>query len=777
MATTASPVFDSGAQVEAIKPGGPHFWRAARVVDSVDNLYTVCFSGDKTRYQIESKCIRLRPSKKASTDVPTVSTVTFEMSTKVLHPNSAAIAVSSKKPGIDDSSLRFECGALIEAIKPGGPHFWRAARVVGCLEGHYQVTFCGDKKLYNVALKFVRKRPVKEKPKTNVEPTAVVDLTLWSSDSSPEPDVDDDLNTLGHHSLLDPYRVFDPYSDFPSDPFNIHSNHASQPSFDPYAYSQFPNTRESFLNQRPPIPQPHIENMHLVNRRHPPPPPPSHALWRNPQVIKPRKRNSYSWTPIANKTRWQENGKNFFLRDLWPLSDADTRIQPSSSEEAVRREPIAVEKIAREQEKLGLDAALARVSIPRKPLPRNARRIHPRMSLGNSTSTKNYFANDRSDEVSPNSIAVKSVHELPIAPPRLPSKSKVPLRRPRPRQRLYFNDSVSSSDDEGDIRSGPRLSARQRELARKRRAEKANDEAVPRKKQQVIGSRFPRRKQISSVPPHGKSGVAACVRKSKVSKKVPEVVNARGNGRRKGPARRNAGLSSVEVLTNVDRSVDEDFVRHRREVAKSVAELEELSKAMSEMTMNDQNEGSMACDCDIWRGRLSTMADQVLKCYVCGRKTHLMCCGLKRKRILAVAGREKQQQEQASTLALALPSRSPFMCVSCVDLFVRDNNLLVNRVESKEEKRWTVVVPVPPLLRSRAMDKWSAIAALRENKRTGEKGFVKRKKWEESDANEKRQLTDVNKNRMMRNVEDFRSGIVRNSFFSGGAVSRLTVFN
>ena len=786
MTATVSTLFDTGALVEAIKPGGPHFWRAARIVALADSHYLVCFSGDQTRYQIEPKCVRLRNRNKTSSSSTIPSTTKVDMSTKGLNPSSAAIAISSKPPQTAVNSSRFECGAVVEAIKPGGPHFWRAARVIECLEDRYQVSFSGDKKLYNVGFKFVRKRPIKEKPKQAEEPSAVVDLTLWSSDSSPEPDDNVDSKQLGHHTLLDPYRISDPYATNATAPSTITSNTVSQPSCDPYAYSQFP-IREQFLNQTP------LNHQLFTNRQLP--------LWQRRHNYKSRKRgNGRPKTPHSNSTpttytpsfSWLKKGirgyHNLITSELWPPSDTDEgnrwgdKQVTSSSEEAVTREPTAVEKIAREQEKLGLDAALARVSIPRKPLPRNARRSQPRMSLGNFSSGKESVSKvDQNQENSVSSpLAIKSVQDLPIAPPPLPSSSKAVLCRPRSVRKPNLEDTVSSSDEDEDIRRGPRLSQRQRELLRKRRAEQVNDETVPSKKQQAIGSKFPRRKQIGSGIPSTKRGVSSAARKTKVSKQVSQIINARGNGRRKSQAKRNAGLSTIAVLTSLDRGIDYEYAQHRKEVAKSVAELEELSNAMSNMQMNDTNEEKTACDCTQWDEQRATTADETLKCHLCKRNTHLMCSALKRRRILTAMDCAAKHFRAPHSTSPRL--QSPFMCVSCADLIVMDNKQL-ERAETNGEKsgnsiqtKWTIVIPITPLFHACEMSKWTRIVALRENERRITNRMTNGAKRKAGDTNQNLQLTEESKNKMMRNVEDLRSGILRCSFFSNGAVSRLTVY-
>eukprot|EP00171_Calliarthron_tuberculosum_P010730 IDg10730t1 len=84
------------------------------------------------------------------------------------------------------SLARFQAGAFIEAVKPGGPHLWRPARVVKHCTDHYNVSFTGDRTHYKVLLENVRERTITSHPeKSRVSSpfvTEVVDLTLDDSD-------------------------------------------------------------------------------------------------------------------------------------------------------------------------------------------------------------------------------------------------------------------------------------------------------------------------------------------------------------------------------------------------------------------------------------------------------------------------------------------------------------------------------------------------------------------------------------------------------------------
>lgn len=658
---------------------------------------------------------------------------------------------------------------MVEAIKPNGRHYWRAARLHANNQSDdsmCEVCFNGDKKIYKVERKNVRKRPVKKpKPVIKVKTTVVVDLTGEESISDEVQEYFEKSNpNVGVVDFGKGTGFKDPYLEQKTNlPIQNQNKITGLYSEDPYALdSPEPPQTDYYTADFP---------LHY-------PPQPQHPLHLTTNDIG-WKSNNYSYT---NNRRRKGGGKQPRHRNTWynPTNDSynnnnsvggyqeqamsfptfdmgTTNIQhwstavaseppviPDEEDEekevVIPRKPGASEKVAREQEKLGIGADLARISVPRKPLPKwlnSSRRTLPRMSLG-GTREKLPDEDDAIgldipsvgvvvEDVEATSNEISHSESPPRKKKKLAPRRKKKVRKPAP--------TISTSTDDGgeddeEIRKGPRLSRRQRVLAEKRKASEL--EAAARKKEQALATKYYARKKPRLV--------RASKRVPKVS--IPEepgppllreiVAKTRGNGRRKaGVVRRNMGAKRLEMLNSVDKFVTNEYIAH-------VAKFNKFNEQMRNSDGNGYGNVKKNCKGAICANIARDKADALLHCNLCGNEHHTYCTGIK-------------------TFA------NPLLCGNCVDLIIRGyKKVPVEGRWTRGRRKWLVSVGISPLVH------------IFQNLKISPTHEALKRDRAPTPPRLRLGLTPEEQNKMCMNVEDLRRGIIKRSIRSNSA-TKLTI--
>lgn len=425
----------------------------------------------------------------------------------------------------------FPPGAFVEAVKPDGPHLWRPARVVTPQPPHYLVCFTGDRAQYAVPIDFVRERAIPVAPRHEEPAKVIVDLTLNdSSDEQPEWSAPI-AKPVRSHIHFDPYLTDSPPH---GTQYHSHFDHflplspTRPPTDDRYVIRDRRGRMPSWLS---------AQKMNDHARQYVPPQ--LHPIYLMPDAVPPSYKSAdYTGNYVhgAPYDGPQSIRIHNYHDEMWSSSGADDKYMQrsqESSDDVSPRAREAREKIAREQEKLGVDAVLARFVIPRVPRKhladpdnryqqrwRQSTR-HGHMTLGGS-SGKTPSAHVES-ECTATSSEESAVKTLSARKKRVtPSKRRRERRTGEPRKKRYTEEIVAS---------GTTL------VPLTRRNLRRNANRVQENGQE---NRIPTANEISDLR----------VLSTKYASKTL------GNGKRKGTTpKKHAGRKPMKILFEVDRSI------------------------------------------------------------------------------------------------------------------------------------------------------------------------------------------------------------------------------
>lgn len=621
----------------------------------------------------------------------------------------------------------FQAGAFVEAIKPDGPHLWRPARVVEERPDHYCVSFTGDRSLYEVSHENVRERTVTsnaQKPRVLSQPVPeVVDLTVDDSDLELSNHLAASYATPIARPTQSQYHAsHDPYLNEQYLPPN-NPRHISHGLFyDPHMPPLSPTRpllddrfdKRSFEDNRLPFwlsPQRMNHQQQYYKRSV------DYAYWLSlgqPSGYSGIYNHRYSGElgygsgyDDRNETHQYENVPSSGAEDCYRYTSQeyeDDEFETEKSDEIIPPLELAArEKIAREQEKLGVDAVLARVSIPRV----------PRKRLGSTyakANTRNQDGLDTSNDRYPQSwrnsprnrhghMTLGANHK--VRPKRSTQDSLSGSKAASGSSAAIESDcTIATSDDESEIiRRSSRATMRQRSLQRKRRSEPRLVDKLPRKRQlteKIVASGVSRRavpsmrlrssrnkkaRNVSTSLKKQHNNNAVALLNSKFQTETRDD-GARGNGRRKGKPKKHAGREAMKMLFEVERATR----RERREYREAF--VLRHSKAITLSTpgetiqrATESNLNVLSCVCE---ERVAVAhKGLVLKCDLCTSNVHLWCSGIQYHDLesLSSAG-------EASSLKL--------ICIFCMELIAK--GVKRTGLGPSSTSKWIVPPLVNPLL-------------------------------------------------------------------------------